>query len=128
MTTLLNPSAKGGRVRVASGTLTYDTQAADSYSFDNALKLPVGATVVGGLISTSVTTDTATVALGIAGSTAKYKAAAAVTGTASAFLAVPHAAVLAAPLTVETEVIVTTAVAALPAAGSLKVVLFYVVD
>lgn len=126
--TLLNPSARGGRVRVATGTLTYDTQAAGSNSFDTALKLPVGATVVGGLISTSVTTGSATVALGITGSTAKYKAAAAVTATTSAEIAIPHAGLLADALTAEEEIIVTSASATLPASGTLKVVMYYVVD
>lgn len=128
MTTLSNPSAKGGRVRVASATLTYASQAAGAQTFDSALTLPVGATVVGGVISTSVTTGSATVALGITGSTAKYKAAAAVTATASAEIAIPHAALLATALTAEENVFVTTASAALPASGTLTVILYYVVD
>lgn len=126
--TMLNPSARRGRIRISSGTLTYDTQTAASYSFDEPLKLPVGATVVGGVISTSVTTGSATIALGITGTTAKYKAAAAVTATAAATIAIPHAAVLADALTAEEEVIVTSASADLPASGSLKVLLYYVVD
>lgn len=128
MTAFLDSVARGGRVRTASATLTYATQAAGSYSFDNALKLPVGATVVGGVISTSVTTGSATVALGITGTTAKYKAAAAVTATTAASIAIPHAAVLDAGLTAEEEVLVTSASATLPASGSLKVILYYVVD
>lgn len=126
--TLLNPSARGGRVRVATGTLTYASQAAGTVSFDTALKLPVGATVVGAMISTSVTTGSATIALGITGSTAKYKAAAAVTATAAAAVAIPHAGLLATALTAEEEVLVTSASAALPASGTLTVVFYYVVD
>lgn len=123
-----NPSAQAGRVRIASATLTYATQSAGAQTFDNPLTLPVGATVVGGLISTSVTTGSATVALGITGSTAKYKAAAAVTATTAAQIAIPHAALLATPLTAAENVFVTTASAALPASGSMTVMLFYVVD
>lgn len=128
MTTLLDPSAKGGRVRIASATLTYASQAAGAQTFDTALTLPVGATVVGGTISTSVTTGSATVALGITGTTTKYKAAAAVTATTSAAIAIPHAAVLATALAAEENVFVTTASAALPASGTLTVMLFYVTD
>ena len=126
--TMLNPSARRGRIRIASATLTYATQTADSYSFDTALKLPVGAVVVGGEISTSVTTGSATVALGITGTTAKYKAAAAVTATAATAIAIPHAAFVADALASEEEVIVTTAAANMPASGTLKVALYYVVD
>lgn len=125
--TKLSPVAKGGRVRIASATLTYASQAAGEQAFDNPLVLPQNAQVIGGTISTSVTTGSATVALGITGSTSKYKAAAAVTATTSAAIAVPHAALLEA-LTSEESVIVTTASAALPASGELHVMLFYVVD
>lgn len=126
--TKLNPSAKAGRVRIASATLTYASQAAGAQTFDNPLELPIGATVVGGIVSTSVTTGSATVAIGITGSTAKYKAAAAVTATTAAQIAIPHAALLATGLTAAENVFVTTASAALPASGTLKVLLFYVVD
>ena len=124
----LNPVTKGGRVRTASATLTYATQSAGAQTFDTALTLPVGAVVVGGNISTSVTTGSATVALGITGTTAKYAAAAAVTATNAAAIAIPHAAFLATPLTAAENVFVTTASAALPASGTLRVTLFYVVD
>lgn len=128
MTTLLNPVAQGGRVRTASATLTYAAQAIGSYSFNNELKLPKGAVVVGVRESTSVTTDTTTVAYGIAGTTAKYKALTAVTAATLANVSVPHAAVLAAPLAAEEEIIVTCAVGTLPAAGTLKVIFEYVID
>lgn len=128
MTTLLNPVAQRGRVRTASATLTYASQAAGAQTFDNALTLPVGAVVVGGVISTSVTTGSATVAIGVTGSTAKYKAAAAVTATATAEIAIPHAAFMATGLTAAENVFVTTASAALPASGTLRVCLYYVVD
>lgn len=123
----LNPVAKAGRVRTASATLTYASQGAGAQTFDTALTLPIGAQVVGGTISTSVTTGSATVALGITGSTAKYKAAAAVTATTAATLAIPHAGLLEA-LTAEEDVFVTTASANLPASGELHVILHYVVD
>lgn len=129
MTTLLDPSQRSGRIRISSATLTYNSQVQPaSYSFDTPLKLPVGATVVGGTISTSVTSGSTTIALGIAGSTAKYKAAAAVTATATAELAIPHAAFLAAGLTAEEEILVTTAGATAPASGTLIVAIRYVTD
>jgi len=127
-TAKLDPVAQGGRVRTASATLTYASQSAGAQAFDNPLKLPQGAQVIGGFISTSVTTGSATVALGITGSTAKYKAAAAVTATTSAALAVPDAAVLATALTAEENVFPTTASANLPAFGKLTVIIQYVVD
>lgn len=127
-TAKLDPAAQGARVRTASATLTYASQSAGAQEFDNPLKLPIGARVIGGFISTSVTTGSATVALGITGSTAKYKAAAAVTGTAAAAIAVPDAAVLADSLAAEEDVFPTTASASLPASGNLTVILLYVVD
>jgi len=126
-TAKLDPVAQGGRVRSASATLTYATQAAGTQAFDTPLELPNGAVIVGGVITTSVTTGSATVALGITGTVAKYKAAAAVTAVTAASLAIPDAAVLTA-LTAKESVFPTTASAALPASGTLKVVLFYVVD
>lgn len=128
MTTLYSPSTKGGRVRVSSATLTYASQSAGAQTFDAPLTLPVGATVVGGVISTSVTTGSATVALGITGTTGKYKAAGAVTATNAAAIAIPHAAVLATALAADEDVFVTTASAALPASGTLTVILYYVTD
>lgn len=128
MTTLANPSKQGGRVRVSTGTLTYASQSAASYSFDSKVYLPVGATVVGIRESTSVTTGSATVSYGITGTTAKYKALAAVTATTLANVSIPHAAVLATPLTAQEEILVTNAAAALPASGTLKVIIEYVVD
>lgn len=128
-----SPVVQKGRVRVATGILTYASQSAGAQTFDvsttaGPLRLPVGAVVVGGFISTSVTTGSATIALGITGSTDKYRAAGAITTAGANPIVLPHAAFLATPLTAEENVFVTTASAALPASGSLKVELHYVVD
>lgn len=126
--TKLDPQVRTGKVRIATGVLTYDTQTANSYSFDDKIILPKGAVVVGGSISTSVTCgSTATIALGITGTTGKYRAAATLTNTTLAAIAIPHAALIE-PLAAEEEVVITNAAASLPAAGTMKVIIEYVMD
>jgi len=69
----------GGRVRVLSDTLTYASQASGSTLVFGGGYIPKGARVIFGTMTTSASTGSATVSVGISGSTAKYKALAAYT-------------------------------------------------
>ncbi len=121
------PEVGGGKLRVLTDTVTYATQTTSDTIVLFGKRIPVGATVVAGYLTTSVTTSTATIAIGITGSTTKYKAAGAVTttdvpqwfGTAAGGLS---------QTTTEEQVFITIGTASLPASGTLDVVLFYVVE
>lgn len=121
-----SPETHGGRVRVLSDTLTYASQASGSTLVFGGGYLPKGARVLYGVLTTSASTGSATVSVGIAGSTAKYKALAAYT-TADVPLIFGVTAGLT-NTTADEQIIVTTGGAALPASGTLVVSLFYVVD
>ena len=88
--------------------------------------LPAGATFAYGVINTTATLGTSTVAIGITGTTGKYRAAATFTtaDTPTLFGTAAQQA-LASPLSAEESVIATIAVANLPASGTLVVDLFY---
>lgn len=120
-----DPGFLNGTVRVSVDSITYAAQASGSTL--TLGKLPKGAVVLGGALITSVTTDTATLAVGVSGTAAKYKAAAAVT-TADVPQLFGKAAALGAALTAEETIIVTTGAAALPASGTLTCVIFFAAD
>jgi|JI10StandDraft_1071094.scaffolds.fasta_scaffold10294_8 hypothetical protein len=124
--TKVGPHATGGVVRVISETFTYATDAAGSYSITGGL-LPVGARVLDAYFVTSVTTGSATLALGISGTTAKYINAAAVTTANSRTVQVNQAALLTEITTAE-QLLLTVAAASLPASGTLRIVVTYVVE
>lgn len=124
--TKVGPHAAGGNVRVISETFTYASDAAASYNIGGGL-LPAGARVLDAYFVTSVTTGSATLALGIAGSTAKYISAAAVTTANSRTVTLNQAALLT-EITTPEQLQLTVAAAALPASGTLRIVLTYVVE
>jgi hypothetical protein len=84
-------------------------------------RVPIGARGVKHRITVSATLGTATLQLGITGSTSKYGAAATYT-TANTPVVVAKAANLAAELTADEDQFLTTAVAALPNDGTIIVV------
>lgn len=90
-------------------------------------RLPKGARVLYGILSSTVSLGTATLAIGIAGTTAKYRAAATFTAIDTPTLFGP-AAVAGEALASEEIVILSIATAALPAAGTLRVMMFYTLD
>jgi len=119
------PSAAvvGARFKRLRGSFTFASQATtDTLVIGN---LPAGATFAGGNITVSASTSTATLAIGIAGTTGKYKAAGAVTTTDVPQAFGTAAQMAAAPLTAEEQVIVTIGTAALPASGTMVVDLYY---
>lgn len=124
--TKVGPHAAGGVVRIISETFTYATDAIGSYNITGG-QLPVGARVIDAYFVTSVTTGSATIALGIAGTTGKYITAAAVTTANSRTVTVNQAALLT-ELTAAEQLQLTVAAATLPASGTLRIVVLYVVE
>lgn len=113
----------GARLKRLRGLFTYATQTtSDTLVIGN---LPTGATIAFGSITTSVSTGSATLAVGITGTTGKYKAAGAVTTTDQPQLFGLASAVGSAPLAAEEQVFVTIGTASLPASGTLVVDLYY---
>lgn len=123
----------GGRVRSFRYTLAYDSQGTGTIAIG---RIPPGQKFLFGVLTTDTSTDTATLAVGISGSTGKYKAAAAHTTTNTPALFGPVAAMIAADTTSEVgssplgegtneDVILTVGAAALPASGNLVIDLFF---
>lgn len=120
------PSASvyGGRLKRLRATVTLASQATtDVLQLAN---LPAGATFAYGVLATDTSLSTSTLAIGISGTTAKYRAAGTFTATDTPTIFGKAAEVATtAPLTAEQTVIGTIAVAALPASGTLTVDLYY---
>ena len=115
----------GARLKRMRGTFTYNTQTtSDTLVVGN---LPAGATFAFGMVTTSVSTSTATLAIGISGTTGKYAAAAAYTSANAPTLFGTAATIGASDpaLSAEEQVIVTIGTASLPGSGTLVVDLFY---
>lgn len=113
----------GGKVRSAIAEFTYAADVAGTYTVP--IQLPRGARVILFGLNTSVTTGTATIALGISGAVGKYRAAAAQTATDQWTFNALNAAT-GAELTANEQIIMTTATAALPASGRLLVLCLWV--
>jgi hypothetical protein len=123
---LLEPGLLHGRLRHSFADFTLATDVPGTYTAP--IRLPVGARVITGYLNTTVTLGaSATLAVGIAGAVEKYRAAA----TFTAANALTFLALMAATgprLTAEEQIILTTAVANLPASGTLRVGFIYVLD
>lgn len=112
----------GASLHRMRATFTLNTQATtDTLVFG---KLPPGATFAYGIINGPTFGATATLAIGIAGATGKYRTAATYTAAAPTLFG-NVAAVDDDPLTAEETVIGTIAAADLPASGTLVVDIFY---
>lgn len=119
------PGLMNGAVRTFVERITYATQTTSDTIVCGYL--PIGAKVLGVILTTSVTTGSATIAIGITGTVAKYKAAAAFTAVDTpTFFGI--ASVLNTPLAAAETVFITIAAASLPAAGTLDVTWLYAVD
>jgi len=114
------------RLKRLRATFTYASQVfgTDTLVVGN---LPAGATFAFGVLTSDTSSGSATLAIGTAASTAKYKAAAAFTTTDLPTLFGKTAVVGAADpaLTAEEQVIVTIGTANLPASGVLVVDFYY---
>lgn len=119
------PGLLNGNVRCFIETVTYASQAAaDTITVG---QLPKGARFLYGLLTASVSSGSTTLAIGISGTAAKYKAAAAFTATDTPTMFGVATAAHTALAAAET-IIITLAAATAPASGTLQVALFYAVD
>lgn len=115
----------GGRLRVfnekiaLAGQATTDTIA--------VARLPKGARVLYGVLTTDTSLGSSTIAIGVAGSTGKYRTAATFTAT-NAPTPFGNAAAVGEPLAADEEVIITIGAASLPGAGTLRVQMVFTVD
>lgn len=118
-----NGGVQGGRLRRFRATITLASQAAgDDIVLAN---VPAGYTFAYGVINASATLGaSATVAIGVAGATGKYRTAAVFTAAAPTIFG-NVAAVDDEPLSASETVLMTVAVAALPSSGTCTVDLYY---
>lgn len=116
----------GGRVRAIHDSITLATQGAGTVI--KIGRIPKGACVLFGALMTTVTLGaSATLAVGISGTTGKYRAAATLTTTdAPQFFGVTSAVMT--ELTSDETIQILTAVANLPGSGTLRCFMFYMVD
>lgn len=115
----------GARVKRMRATIALAAQATtDTLVLGN---LPAGATFAYGVLTSTVSLGTSTLAVGIAGTTGKYRAAATFTATDTPTMFGTAAQVGAADpaLAAEETVIGTIATAALPGSGTLVVDIYY---
>jgi len=119
----LSGGVVGGRLRRFRSFITLASQP----TTDDILlaRIPAGHTFAFGVLTAGVSLGTATVAVGPAGATGKYRAAAVFTATNTPTMFGVAAAVDDAPLAAPEDVLLTIAVAALPASGILVVDLYY---
>lgn len=114
-----------GELRRYSATITLAAQA----SADDIVlfRVPKGSVFAYGVVNTSVSTATATLAIGVSGSTAKYKAAAAQTTPNAPTLFGTNAEVARVDgiATDFEDVLLTIGTAALPASGTLVVDMYF---
>ncbi len=114
----------GGKRRTAMAVFTCAADAVGTYTVP--IRLPRGARVVECALNTSVTFGaTATIAIGIAGTVGKYRAAATLTAV-DQWVTVALNAAVGVALAAEEQIIMTVAAAALPASGRLVVRFDYV--
>lgn len=114
-----------GRVRCFNETVTLASQA--SGDTIEVAKLPKGARPLYGIINTDTSLGSSTISIGPASSAAKYRAAGTFTATDTPTL-FGKAGGVGDALTAEEIVLITIGAAALPASGTLRVQMFYVVD
>jgi hypothetical protein len=118
-----NGGVQGGRVRRFRATVPFAGQAAADTIV--LAEVPAGFTFAYGVMNNTATFGgTATVAIGVAGATGKYRAAAVQTATGPQLFGVA-AASAAAPSTAPERVIMTVAAASLPTSADYAVVDLY---
>jgi hypothetical protein len=118
-------SVYGGRLKRVRATVTLSSQATtDTLQLGN---LPAGAVFAYGVLNSDTSLGSSTLAIGISGTTGKYRAAATFTATdtPTPFGKAVEAAASDAGLSTEQTVIGTIASAALPSSGTLVIDLFY---
>lgn len=121
-TTNSNGAVQGGRVRRFRATITLASQA-DGDTVVLA-QVPAGYAFAYGILNASATLGSSTIAVGVAGTAAKYRAAAVFTAAAPTLFGL-STAVDDAPLAAGETVILTNTTAALPSSGTLIVDLYF---
>lgn len=122
-TSNVNGGVIGGRVRRYRAAITLASQTTSDTIVIG--RVPAGSVFAYGVINTDTSLGSSTVAIGITGTTGKYRAAAVFTATNTPTMFGPAATVDDAPLTADEEVFITIAAANFPAAGSLVVDLYF---
>lgn len=113
----------GGKLRIANAVFNCASDAAGTYTAP--VRLPRGARVLFLVLNASVSMGgTATLAIGIAGATGKYRAAATFTAVSTPTLVGLNATV-GEPLLADEQILLTVAAAALPASGRLVLSFVY---
>jgi hypothetical protein len=112
----------GGKLRVLVETFTLAGEATGTYAI--GAPVPAGAVPLAGLVVSSISLGTSTIAIGTAATPAKYRAAATI-GTADAPALFGTAAATGGPLAAAEQLVLTVGVAALPSAGRLVVLFVY---
>ena len=120
--TKVSGAAVGGRLRRLRAVITLASQADGDVVVLG--KLPAGSIFAYGVLNASATLGTSTIAVGISGTAAKYRAAAVFTAAAPTLFGT-STSVDDSPLSAEEEVILTNTTAALPSSGTLIVDLYY---
>lgn len=120
--TKVSGAAVGGRLRRLRAVITLASQADGDVVVLG--KLPAGSIFAYGVLNASATLGSSTIAVGISGTAAKYRAAAAFTAAAPTLFGT-STSVDDSPLSAEEEVILTNTTAALPSSGTLIVDLYY---
>ena len=116
----------GAKRRSHLAEFTLASDATGTYSFPAVV--PKGARIVNIALNSSVTLGgTATLAIGITGTTGKYRAAATFTST-DQWVSVALNAAMGVELTADEQIILTVAAAALPSSGRLLMEVSYLVD
>jgi hypothetical protein len=111
-------SAVSAKKRSSIEVFNYASDAVGVYNI--SAPIPSGARILAVELNTTVSTGTATLAIGIVGTAGKYRAAAALT-TPDQWVQANPAAVIGDVLTADEQLIMTVAAAALPASGRLLV-------
>lgn len=116
---LIPAALLGGKRRSAQAEFTAASDAVGTYTVP--IRLPRGARVIEAAMNASVTMGgTATLALGIAGATGKYRAAATFT-TTDQWVSFALNAAVGVELAAEEQILLTVAAAALPSSGRLLI-------
>ena len=122
---MVDAALAGGNLRRYRATVVMAAQA--SGDTITLFKVRRGIAFAFGIITASATLGaTATIAIGIAGTTGKYRAAAIHTAVDTpTFFGIQSAVGAAATLTTDETIIITIAAAALPGAGSFNIDMFF---
>jgi len=111
----------GGKLEVLSQErFTLASDATGAYNIGPVI--PAGAVPLVGILTSTVSLGTSTIAIGITGTTGKYRAAAVFTAVDTPTL-FGVASVMGQALTAAEQLLMTVAVAALPASGTLHIAL-----